>query len=41
VNLSGDRLVSAGDYRLRINGGQSDSGAEIGFSIHGAHKLPE
>ena len=41
VNLSGDRLVSAGDYRLRINGGQSDAGAEIGFSIHGAQKLPE
>jgi beta-glucosidase len=41
VNLSGDRFVSAGDYRLRINGGQSDSGAETGFSIHGEQKLPE
>ena len=41
VNLSGDRLVSAGTYHLRVGGGQPDSGAETEFSIHGEQKLPE
>ena len=41
VNASGDRLVSAGTYRVRIGTGQPETGAESEFSIHGEQGLPE
>jgi beta-glucosidase len=39
VNENGDRLVSAGTYRVRI--GQPEASAESEFSIHGEQGLPE
>jgi beta-glucosidase len=41
VNASGDRLVSAGAYRIHIGSGTLEGSPEAEFSIHGLYSLPE
>jgi beta-glucosidase len=44
VNEGGDRIVSAGPYRVSVGGGQPGTGApaaDVSFSIRGQQKLPE
>jgi beta-glucosidase len=44
VNEAGDRIISAGEYRITVGGGQPDTGAAIAEArllIRGEHSLPE
>ena len=44
VNLTGDRLVAAGDYSVHVGGGQpgtSAPGVDAKLAIQGERKLPE
>jgi beta-glucosidase len=44
VNEKGDRIISQGDYRIDLGGGQPGTAAPIAesaFRIIGAHRLPE
>ncbi len=43
LNQDGERLVSAGAYRIHVGGGQPEAGQpglEAGLRIDGEHKLP-